>query len=277
MRLKKTYKKKHFFRVETFFQTASSRTLNYSPSCRSNILIHVVRQTAGRVRARALTEIGKPSASFGHPYGKLVFQGGGGERGRMCVCVCAVREIEIGERKRERERKRRFKISQSSGKRYSGPSSWIFQGVSIQEIGTPVHDASLFVPIRSAVSEHARDTKVIVRIRERVSKRIFGALVKHVEHYRCLPERKGGFVCRLKIKRRYDSSYLRVFRVGGEYMYPYHGIMFWHCARSTLPETRASNPSAIGHLHYSSTRILLSTLSFLCRLSYIDRSCVTGG
>lgn len=29
-------------------------------------------------------------------------------------------------------------------------------------------------------------------------------------------------------------------------------------------------------LHYSSARSLLSTLSFLCRLSYIDRSCVTG-
>lgn len=71
-----------------------SRKPNYSPSCRSNILIHVVEQTAGRARARARTraEIGKPSASSGHIDGKLVFRG-------------MVRE-QRGRREKERERKR---------------------------------------------------------------------------------------------------------------------------------------------------------------------------
>lgn len=42
-----------FLRGRFFSNRRGPRQLNYFPSCRSNILIHVVGQTAGRVRARA--------------------------------------------------------------------------------------------------------------------------------------------------------------------------------------------------------------------------------
>lgn len=112
------------FCARTFFSNhRGPRQLNYFPSCRSNILIHVVGQTAGRVRARAYRDW---QAEREHTDRKLAFRGlarGWKKRKRDRTREGVGREVREVKEREAVERKGRFKISQSSGKRYSGLGS----------------------------------------------------------------------------------------------------------------------------------------------------------